>query len=131
MRFNRITFVAGLACGYVAGTAAGRERYEQIVKFARSAAEHPAVKQAAGTIQSQATGLASNAAQKVGGQLHDRVPQLAHSAVHSVGDRMPGKKHRDANGNGHRNAAGNGGKGAGNGRPFSATSNSHLRPTDK
>jgi hypothetical protein len=125
MRFNRITFVAGLACGYVAGTAAGRERYEQIVKFARSAAEHPAVKQAAGTIQTQATGLASNAAQKVGGQLHDRVPQLAHSAVHSVGDRIPGKKHRD--GNGTRNGA----KGTGNGRPFAATSNSHLRPTDK
>ena len=127
MRFHRITFAAGLACGYVAGTAAGRERYEQMIKFARATAQHPAVQQAAGTIQTQA----SNAAQKVGGQLHDSVPQMANSAMHSVGDKIPGVKHRSDNG--HRDAAGNGGKatgnggkGAGSGRPFAATTNSHL-----
>jgi hypothetical protein len=120
MRFYRITFAAGLACGYVAGTAAGRERYDQMVKFAKTALEHPAVQQAAGSIQAQATGLASTAAQKVGGQLQEKVPQAAHSALHSVGERMPGKKHRNSAQNGHRNASSNGGPGAGNGRPFSA-----------
>jgi hypothetical protein len=123
MRFYRITFAAGLACGYVAGTAAGRERYDQMVKFAKTVLEHPAVQQAAGSIQAQATGLASTAAQKVSGQLQEKVPQVAHSALHSVGDRMPGKKHRNSPQNGHRNAASNGGTGAGNGRPFSAKNN--------
>jgi hypothetical protein len=126
MRFYRITFVAGLACGYVAGTAAGRERYDQMVKFAKTAKEHPAVQQAAG----QASGIVSNTAQKVGGQLHDRVPQLAHSAMHSVGDRIPGKKQRNGQQNGHRNSSANGGTGASKDRPF-ATGDSHLRSTDR
>jgi hypothetical protein len=121
MRFYRITFAAGLACGFVAGTAAGRERYDQMVKFVRTAAEHPAVQQAAGSLQAQATGLASTAAHKVSGQLHEKVPQVAHSAVNSVSGRMPGKKNRNGEGNGHRKAAANGGTGSGNGRPFSAT----------
>jgi hypothetical protein len=116
MRFYRITFVAGLACGFVAGTAAGRERYDQMVKFARTIAEHPAVQQAASNVQAQATGLASTAAQKVGGQLHDKVPQLASNAMHTVGDKMPGKKNQ----NGH-------GKSAASGKDssFSASHNGH------
>jgi hypothetical protein len=97
MRLYRITFFAGLGTGYVLGTRAGRERYEQIMKLYRSAAEHPAVQQAAGTLQAQATGLLSSAA----GGLHDRVPKLAQSAMHKAGDHIPGVKHK----NGHRGEA--------------------------
>ena len=37
---------AGFAVGYVLGSSAGRERYEQIVAAARTARTHPAVTQA-------------------------------------------------------------------------------------
>lgn len=39
-----IGFVAVLATGYVLGTKAGRERYDQIVATARAVAGHPATK---------------------------------------------------------------------------------------
>ena len=41
-----IRFAAGLAVGYVLGSRAGREKYEQIVAAARKAQGHPAVTQA-------------------------------------------------------------------------------------
>ena len=111
MGFYRVSFVAGLAVGFVAGTRAGRERYDQMVKVARNAAENPAVQQAAGAIQAQAAELFSSAAKKVG----DNAPHLAQSAAHTIGDRIPGMKHRNGHGNG-----------SGQSRPFEATSNSHL-----
>ena len=40
-----IKFVAGLAIGYVLGSRAGREKYEQIVATARKAQDHPTVVQ--------------------------------------------------------------------------------------
>ena len=112
MRLNRLSFAAGFAAGYVAGTRAGREKYDQMVKFARSVAENPKVQEAATQVQAQANELLSTAAQMISGSLHERVPQMAHS----VGDHIPGLKHR----NGHRSASGE--KGSGDGRPFAATS---------
>jgi hypothetical protein len=103
MGLYRLSFVAGFAAGFVAGARAGRDTYDQIVKYARQAAEHPAVQQARGTVQTQATGLA----QKVGGQLSDRVPQVAHTAQ-SVGGRIPGIKHRNGHGGAGEKAAGDG-----------------------
>jgi hypothetical protein len=44
MRF-RTGLVAGVALGYVLGTRAGRERYEQIKRAAAEARNHPAVAQ--------------------------------------------------------------------------------------
>lgn len=72
----RIAFFSGLAAGFVMGTRAGRERYEQIKQLARTAADHPAVQQAAGAIQAQATGLAKTAGQKVTDQVREKVPGL-------------------------------------------------------
>jgi hypothetical protein len=40
------TLAAGLAVGYVLGSRAGREKYEQIVAAARKARNHPTVTQA-------------------------------------------------------------------------------------
>jgi hypothetical protein len=90
MRVYRASFVAGFAAGFVAGARSGKETYDQIVKYAKTAFEHPAVQQARGSVQTQATGLA----QKVGGQLADRMP----SAAHSVTDHIPGMRRTD-NGN--------------------------------
>ena len=42
----RVTFLAGFAAGFVVGTRAGRERYEQLVKLGRKAVENPNVQQA-------------------------------------------------------------------------------------
>jgi hypothetical protein len=120
MGMYRMAFAAGFATGYVVGTRAGRERYEQIVKLARQTAEHPAVQQAAGVVQAQATGLA----QKVGGQLQEKVPQVAHSAAHSVGSHIAGMRNKNGNGS----SASNGGKGAGNGSPFVAAHDSDVGP---
>jgi hypothetical protein len=64
MRFYRITFVAGLAVGYVLGAQAGRERYEQLKQLARKAAESPAMQQTAGALQAQATATAKSAKDK-------------------------------------------------------------------
>jgi len=112
MRLYRLSFIAGFAAGFVAGTRAGREKYDQMVKLAKSAAENPTVQQAAGAIQAQASTLASTTAQKVGGQLHDKVPQMAQNAAHTVGERIPGFK--------HRGSSATHGTVAGDGHPFSA-----------
>jgi hypothetical protein len=64
MRFYRISFVGGLAVGYVLGAQAGRERYEQLKQLARKAAESPAMQQTAGALQAQATATAKSARSK-------------------------------------------------------------------
>jgi hypothetical protein len=64
MRFYRITFVVGLAVGYVLGAQAGRERYEQLKQLARKAAESPAMQQTAGALHAQATATARTARDK-------------------------------------------------------------------
>ena len=83
MHGYRYTFLGGLAVGYVVGTRAGRERYEQLKRLARSATESPAVQQAAGALQAQATGALKAATGKV-----------AQSAKQKVGERIPGLRHR-------------------------------------
>jgi hypothetical protein len=58
MGLYRMSFLAGLAAGYVLGTRDGRERYEQITRLARQVADHPTVQQTVGTLQAQASQLA-------------------------------------------------------------------------
>lgn len=87
MRLYRASFVAGFAAGFVAGARSGRETYDQILKYAQAAWEHPTVQQARGTAQTQA--------QKVGGQLADRMPQVAQSAAQSFGSKIPGMRPRN------------------------------------
>ncbi len=61
MRLSRVTFVCGLAIGYVLGAQAGRERYEQLKRLAKKAAESPAMQQTAGALQAQASATAAAA----------------------------------------------------------------------
>jgi hypothetical protein len=121
MHFNRITFAAGLAIGFVAGTRAGRERYDQMVKMAKAARENPTFQQAASTAQSQATDLLNSAGKKVA----EGAPRLAHTAMHTVGDHVPMLKHHDGDGKATNGQSGKAGE-----RPVAATG-SHSKSTDK
>ena len=67
MRY-RWVFFTGLGIGFVLGTRAGRERYEQMRRVARKVADNPTVQQAAGALQAQAAGYAKTA----GGKVADR-----------------------------------------------------------
>ena len=49
--------VLGAAIGYVLGSRAGRERYEQIKRWSARAADHPAVQGAAGFVQAKVSQL--------------------------------------------------------------------------
>ncbi|EDY56990.2 secreted protein, partial [Streptomyces sviceus ATCC 29083] len=60
MRY-KLTFVVGLTLGYVLGTRAGRERYEQLKKSARQVAQNPAVRNTAETAAQQGRQFAGKA----------------------------------------------------------------------
>lgn len=49
----KLSFLLGLAIGYVLGTRAGRERYEDIVAMARRVAGSQTVQSTAGVVQAQ------------------------------------------------------------------------------
>lgn len=85
MRY-RVSFMAGVAVGFVLGTKAGRERYEQIKGLARKAADNPSVQQAAAAAQAQASELARTARERVS----ERVPK--------IGDKLPGSRQSSASG---------------------------------
>jgi hypothetical protein len=49
-------FLLGLAVGYVLGTRAGRERYDQLVRTYRRLKDHPAVQGVAGVVRAKLGG---------------------------------------------------------------------------
>jgi sugar/nucleoside kinase (ribokinase family) len=80
MRY-RLTFMGGLAVGYVLGARAGRERYEQMRKAAQQFAQNPTVQDAARNAADAAQAVAAKAVDKVGDTLGDKLPE-------SVGERV-------------------------------------------
>ena len=78
MRY-RMTFAVGLAVGYVLGSRAGRERYEQIKRTAQRVADSPRVQEVAGVVGAQASKVAGAARMKVGDTLQQRIPFLHRS----------------------------------------------------
>lgn len=70
---TRITFVAGLAVGYVLGAKAGRERYEQLAKATRSFVESPPVQSAGHAAAGFGRDAGGKAVQKIGEHLPERV----------------------------------------------------------
>ncbi|HEY2204740.1 MAG TPA: hypothetical protein VGH99_09740 [Pseudonocardia sp.] len=57
-----IRFILGAVVGYVLGTRAGRERYEQLARTYRRVADHPAVQGAAGVAKAKVVDTVSAAA---------------------------------------------------------------------
>ena len=86
MRY-RLTFIAGLALGYVLGTRAGRERYEQMKKSARRIAQNPAVRNTAETAAQQGRVYAGKAFHTVSDKVGDRVPETVAQRVRSLRER--------------------------------------------
>jgi hypothetical protein len=87
MRY-RVVFFVGLGIGFVIGTRAGRERYEQMRRLARKVADNPSVQQAAGVLQAQAAGYAKTA----GGKVADRAGAARAKAAEALHDRVPGMR---------------------------------------
>ncbi len=72
---GKLMFISGLAAGFVLGSRAGREKYEEIRTNAKKVWEHPSVQEAAGVAQAQATKLYSESkdklqSSKLGEKLH-------------------------------------------------------------
>src|SRR3954470_14714448 len=72
---GKLMFITGLAAGFVLGSRAGREKYEEIRVNAKKVGEHPSVQEAAGVAQAQATKLYSESkdklqSSKIGEKLH-------------------------------------------------------------
>jgi len=54
---GKLMFIGGLAAGFILGSRAGREKYEEIRANAKKVWEHPTVQEAAGVAQAQANKL--------------------------------------------------------------------------
>jgi hypothetical protein len=78
---GKILFVVGLGVGYVLGTRAGRERYEQIRKAAERVWNQPSVQQGVGTVKEFATARVGD----LGETVLDGVKSLIGNATKSSG----------------------------------------------
>ncbi len=97
MRY-RVTFLAGIAVGFVAGTRAGRERYEQMKKLAQQVVNSPVVRQATRAAGEKAGELTKVATDKAAA----RMPKITETAKTSASkvrgqlDRIPGRRSDDS-----------------------------------
>jgi hypothetical protein len=62
---GKLMFLGGLAAGFVLGTRAGREKYEELKQAAVKIKEHPTVQEATGVVQEQANRLLNEGKDKV------------------------------------------------------------------
>ena len=95
MRY-KATFALGFAAGFIAGARAGRERYDQIVKYGQQVAGHPAVQKATNTVTTKATELGKTAAAKApdlaktaAATVSEQVPKMAATAKQKASDKLP------------------------------------------
>lgn len=85
---RKVIFLLGVAVGYVVGTRAGRERYEQLVRLSQQAASHPAVQNARQQATAKATDLGKTAASKAPDLARNAVPKVV-GAAKTAKERMP------------------------------------------
>ncbi|MDX3242468.1 YtxH domain-containing protein [Streptomyces sp. ME18-1-4] len=86
MRY-KLTFAVGLALGYVLGTRAGRERYEQLKKSAQQVAQNPAVRNTAETAAHQGRQYAGKAYHVVSEKVGDHMPESVAGRVRALKER--------------------------------------------
>ena len=94
---GKILFVVGVGVGYVLGTRAGRERYEQIRAAAEKVWNQPSVQQGVGTVKDFASARVGD----LGDTVLDGVKNLIGSATKSSGATKADVNHaaRDAKAN--------------------------------
>ncbi len=66
---GKLMFLGGLAVGFVLGSRAGRQAYEELVQTAKKVKESPTVQEAAGVVQAQATKVYEQGKQTVNEKL--------------------------------------------------------------
>src|SRR5689334_10359227 len=88
---GKLMFLAGLGAGFVLGTRAGREKYEELVQAARKVRDNPTVQEAAGVVQEQANKIVSGGRQTVTDKLSNS--KLAET---KVGERLLSAMDTDA-----------------------------------
>ena len=76
---NKLTMLAVAGAGYVLGSRAGRERYEQIKNQATKTRNNPKVQDAADTVQAQA----KQAGADLGHAVKDKVSEKVSSSDHA------------------------------------------------
>ncbi|GAA1017223.1 hypothetical protein Aple_061510 [Acrocarpospora pleiomorpha] len=79
---NKLMFAAGLGVGYVLGTRAGRERYEQIKGAAQRVADNPRVQEAAGLLGARVSRAANAARDMADDKFGGHVPFRGKSERH-------------------------------------------------
>lgn len=67
---GKLLFIGGVAVGYVLGTRAGREKFDQLAGTVRKVADDPTVKDAIGVVQSQARRVYADSRAVVADRLH-------------------------------------------------------------
>lgn len=77
----KLTLIVGVGIGYVLGSRAGRQRYEQIAETARQIAQNPRVQDAADKAKHQAGAVAGKAAGAVADRVGDRLPNAVTDRV--------------------------------------------------
>ena len=81
-----VPFAIGFVTGYVLGTRAGRQRYEQLKRIAKSISENPQVKHTTEAMQSQAAQLRAQATRK----MQERAGAVSHDLREKMVSRLPG-----------------------------------------
>jgi hypothetical protein len=79
-----MAFITGLAVGYVLGTKAGRERYEQLRTSAQKVAANPAVRNAAESAGQTGREVAGKAIDAFSAKVGDRLPAGVSAKLHRV-----------------------------------------------
>ncbi|MDT0310182.1 YtxH domain-containing protein [Streptomyces sp. DSM 44917] len=80
---RKLTFLAGMAVGYVLGARAGRERYEQMRQTAERWRTNPAVRNAVDSAAQSGRGVVAMVADRAG----DRLPGPVADRLRAVGGR--------------------------------------------
>jgi hypothetical protein len=91
---GKLMFITGVGVGYVLGTRAGRQKFDQMVAQARRVWESPTVQEAAGVVQAQANRLYDQGKQAVNDQVH----KLGKNGkvINSAGDETWGEPSRQS-----------------------------------
>ncbi|NRQ49039.1 hypothetical protein [Aeromicrobium stalagmiti] len=83
---KKLTLLAAAAAGYVLGSRAGRERYDQIATQATKAWNNPKVQDVVDEVQTQAKHAGAEAGSRVG----SKVAETATDVASRVADRVKG-----------------------------------------